>query len=226
MSAAARTSESFTADDSSEKATNWAFTVGALTSAAIGFAVGANDGSPATAVFSASFGGILSGALIRTGLAPSACPQPRRPRRIRGPYGSVEQLVAAKTRFTLSRAVVGKGLKDKQDLRRRLMSLRTKMEDVALPQYRPRIASIDMALVTIDKQIAMGTRLRDGYDKSITMIEIELESGVAADQMHEDISAAIFEAMRELKALEASQAELALQLEANVEVEQLLRPRN
>lgn len=217
-----RTLQPLSPSDLNERATNWAFIVGGVTTAAIGFLVGAAEGSAATAVLSASVGGIVSGAFLKTQLTSS--PHARRPAaRSRAPFGSTEQLAGAKLKLSASRATHARVLSDKQDLRRRLMSLRAKMEEVALPAYRPRIASIDMALDTIDKQMAIHARLRDGYDKSIAMIDIELESGVAAEQMPEDISATILASVRELQALEASQAELARQLEANVEVEQLLR---
>ena len=211
-----------TGDD--DRATNWALMFGGVTTAAIAFVVGMTDGDATTAVLSASLGGIASGTVLRNVMTPSSA-EPRKRRRIkhRAMYASTEQLKAARQKLTASRVYHVKMLKDKHDLRRRLVALRDKMEAVALPAYRPRIASIDTALVTIDKQIAIATRLRDGYDKSITMIEIELESGAAADHMNEDISAMIAESVRELRTIEASQAELARQLEANVEVELLLR---
>lgn len=195
---------------------------GAVAVVAIAFMMGANGGDAPTSVLSAMLGGIamtvfLGG--VRNVRAPASGRRIDLPRR----YASRRQLRDAREKLTASRAYHVTMLHEKGALRRRLVALRDKMVAVALPAYRHRIESIDVALGTIDKQIAIASRLREGYDKSITMIEIELESGAAAHHMHENISAMIAESIHELDAIEESQAELARQLEANVEVELLLR---
>jgi hypothetical protein len=73
------------------------------------------------------------------------------------------------------------------------------MQNVGLDLYRPRIETIDRGIALIDTQMELEKRLRDGYERSIQMIEIE---------MHD---------------LEAEQAELGRQLAANAEVEALLK---
>ena len=196
--------------------------VGAVAVVAIAFMMGATGEPAPTSVLAAMLGGIATSIVVR-GVIPAPAQRPvgrlRHPRR----FGSVQELRDAREKLTASRAYHVTMLHEKGALRRRLVTLRDKMQVVALPAYRHRIESIDVALVTIDKQIAIATQLREGYDKSITMIEIELESGAAAHHMHEDISALIAESIHELRTIEESQAELARQLEANVEVELLLR---
>jgi hypothetical protein len=194
-------------------------TFGAITVVAIAFVMGATGGDAPTSVLAAMLGGIATSVVVR-GVTPApAQRRVGRPRR----YGSAKELREAREKLTASRAYHLTMLHEKGALRRRLVALRDKMEAVALPAYRHRIASVDVALATIDKQMAIASQLREGYDKSITMIEIELESGDAAHHMHEDISALIAESIHELRTIEESQAELARQLEANVEVELLLR---
>jgi hypothetical protein len=136
---------------------------------------------------------------------------------------TTQELESARDKLMLSRNGHSTARRRKLDLRARLVALRGKMRALALPAYAPRIASIDAALLMLDRQIDMDRRLCAGYDRSIGMIDVELEAGAAADQMTDDIAHAIDEAMRELRALEASQAELERQLAANIEVEQLLR---
>lgn len=186
---------------------------------AIAFMMGATGGDAPTSVLSAMLGGVAT-SMVFGGVMPASS-QPRAGH-LR-PYGSVKQLRDARSELSTSRAYHVTMLHEKGALRRRLVALRDKMESVALPAYRPRIQNIDVALGTIDKQIAIASQLRAGYDKSITMIEIELESGAAAHHMHEDIGAMIAESMHELRMIEEAQEELARQLEANVEVELLLR---
>ena len=193
--------------------------VGAIAVVAIAFMMGATGGDAPTSVASAMLGGIATSIVLRGVRPTSTQRRVGRPRR----YGSVKELREAREKLTASRAYHVNMLHEKGALRRRLVALRDKMEVVALPAYRHRIASIDVALVTIDKQMAIAAQLREGYDKSITMIEIELESGAAAHHMHEDISALIAESIHELRTIEETEKELGRQLEANVEVELLLR---
>lgn len=209
--------------DADAAATTWALTVGGLTTAAIAFWFGAVNGSPGTAVLVAGAGGIASGALLKRGLTPARGHRPARRRPPRGPFATVAQLQHGRHMLLRSRNEHAQHLKEKLDVRQRLVRLRERMRELGLAAYEPRIASIDRAVATIDRQVDVISRLRDGYDRSIRMIEIELEAGAAAETLSEDVGAMIVSAIRELKSLEASQAELARQLEANIEVEQLLR---
>lgn len=57
------------------------------------------------------------------------------------------------------------------------------------------------------------------------MIDIELETGEATDQLEADIAPVLLQKLDELKELEERQADLMRELQANLEVEQLLRGR-
>jgi hypothetical protein len=210
--------------ESRESASSREFVAGALATGAIAFLMGYFESDMGPALLAAIVGGIAIALWLKRRQNPEVRVR-YLTRESRSAFETAEQLQGAKGKLMVSRTGHMAALKSRQELRRRLVSLREKMKDLGLPAYAPRIASIDAALVMLDRQIDMSTRLRDGYDKSITMIDIELESGVAADAMNEDIGATIAAAMDELKDLEESQAELGRQLEANVEVEQLLRPR-
>jgi hypothetical protein len=209
-------------DERSDRATTWAFAAGGLTTAAIGFYLGMVDGSAPGAVLLASSGGITAGLLFKRGLAPS---RPRRPalRPPRGPFATTDQLRAARLELLAARNGHAQHLKEKSELRQRLLTLRAKMRALGLAAYQPRIETLGHALRTLERQVEVITRLRGGYDRSIAMIDIELESGVAVSELDDEVAATMVAAMHELKELEASQAELARQLEANVEVELLLR---
>jgi len=57
------------------------------------------------------------------------------------------------------------------------------------------------------------------------MVEIELESGEATEQLETDVAPVLLEKLDELKELEERQADLVRELQANLEVDQLLRRR-
>jgi hypothetical protein len=108
-------------------------------------------------------------------------------------------------------------------LRARLVALQEKMRAVNLPAYVPRIEAIGSALRTLDEQIALDDRLLAEYDRTIKIVEIEHETASAGMAMSDDVSAVLLAQREELRTIEETQAELARQLSANVEVEQLLR---
>lgn len=205
-----------------QKATGWALAAGAAITITIAFVVGAFDGPIEAALVSASLGGLASGFLLKRRMSPTV-PVRYYSADTRSAFATTQRLTAAKGGLMSSRNGHSAALKNKEGLRRRMVGLRARMEDLALPAYAPRIASIDSGMAMLDRQIEMDRLLCDGYDRSIKMIEIELEAGPAADQMNADVSDALLAAMDELRQLESSQEELARLLEANVEVERLLR---
>jgi hypothetical protein len=71
--------------------------------------------------------------------------------------------------------------------------------------------------------VAIETRLRDAYERSIAMLEIELEAGAAENVMETLEAPHIAAGFAELRDLEEQQRELARQIAANAEVEGLLR---
>ena len=183
----------------------------------VAFVFSSRDASATTALLTAATSGLLTGLLLH------------RPRDRFAPDGRLsfrtpEQLRAARARLIEARTTHAEHLRERQGVRRRLADLRDRMRDVGLPAYSSRIATIDRGLATMDKQIAVIARLRDGYDRSLRMIDIELDAGHAVELLDEASGAAISDAVYELRLLEESQAELARQLEANDEVEGLLTP--
>ena len=133
----------------------------------------------------------------------------------------LEQKDMCVTRLTL----VEQSLSQNDARRQRLLSLGNKMLDVGLDVYKPRFAAIDRGLATLDRQKAIDVSLRDGYLLALKMVEIELESGEATEQLDTDVSDVLGQKLDELKELEERQADLVRELEANLEVEQLLRGR-
>lgn len=135
-----------------------------------------------------------------------------------------EELLDQKLRLREQRARVLRELAERETTRQRLLALRAKMLDVGFDVYRHRIALVDEALATIDRQVAVDHQLRDGYTRSIAMVEIEQESGLAR-AVPDDATAMMLQRLEELRMLEESQAELRRELEANEEVERLLGGR-
>jgi hypothetical protein len=110
--------------------------------------------------------------------------------------------------------------------RQRLVSLGNKMLDVGLDVYKPRFAAIDRALATLEKQRRVDVALREGYERVLKMLDIELEAGAATDQFDSDVTETLLAKLDELRVLEERQADLIRELRANLEVEQLLRGRD
>ena len=122
-------------------------------------------------------------------------------------------------------ALVQHSLAKNEARRQRLLGLGAKMLDVGLDVYKPRFAAIDRALATLAKQRAVEDDLREGYERVLKMLDIELEAGAATDQVDDDVAATLLAKIDELQALEERQADLIRELSANAEVEQLLRGR-
>jgi hypothetical protein len=138
---------------------------------------------------------------------------------------NTQSLLQQKTQLQAQLARVTGEYSQRTALRGRLAALRDKMRVVGLAAYDSRIASIESALKTIDSQSALDRQLIEGYDRAIKILEIEYESGSIAGSLPEDVSAVVVQRQDELRAIEEHQAELARELAANVEVEQLLRSR-
>jgi hypothetical protein len=136
---------------------------------------------------------------------------------------SAQRLLAEKLDLEAARSRVIRDLEHQRGVRDRLNALRAKMVKVGLELYGPRIAALDAALATIERQVELETRLCDGYEKSIQMLEIEIEAGATADALDSAATLHIAETLAEMRDLESEQAELGRQLAANVEVENLLR---
>lgn len=122
-------------------------------------------------------------------------------------------------------ALVQQSLAQNDARRERLLSLGNKMLDVGLDAYKPRFVAIDRALATLAQQRAVDIELREGYERVLKMLDIELEAGIATDPLGGDITATLLAKLEELKELEERQADLVRELRANLEVEQFLKGR-
>ncbi|HXT15656.1 MAG TPA: hypothetical protein VN706_08500 [Gemmatimonadaceae bacterium] len=136
---------------------------------------------------------------------------------------AVQQMLAEKLELEESLARIGQGMDSRAELRAKLVSLRTKMQRLGLEVYAPRIASMTAGIAAIDQQLELEARLRDAYERSIAMLEIELEAGAAVDAMEGMDAPHIAATFAEMRELEEQQKELTQQITANAEVEGLLR---
>ena len=203
-----------------QKASSTANTLGFMAGAAVGAICFA---ASIPFFFSAVLaGGTWAGAvyLLRQRLAPVHLLEPEAQALLERKHSWLSE----KLRLEEARARVVGDIADRERLRQRLVDLRRKMLEVGLDAYKTRLASIDVALAALDRQMTLDLSLREGYDRSIKMIEIEQETSTANEVFPDDLTPLVLEKLDELKALEAKQADLARELEANVEIEQLLRP--
>ena len=106
----------------------------------------------------------------------------------------------------------------------RLSELQRKMRAVALASYEPRIEAIGSALAALDAQVALDRQLSACYDRSIMMVDIEYESGIASGALDRDAGAEMTEKFDELRALEERHAHMTRELEAHGEIARLLSP--
>lgn len=120
------------------------------------------------------------------------------------------------------RASIVADREEKLELRERLVALQQKMREVDLPAYAPRIATLERAVAAVNEQVALDERLRDGYDRSIKILEIEHESGATAERLSADVNATVQGKLEELRLLEEQHAELGRLLAANAELERFL----
>jgi hypothetical protein len=135
-----------------------------------------------------------------------------------------EALRTRKQSFVSARADVQQEFDEKRRLQERLLALRTKMEQVGSELYASRIDLIGRALELTRKQLVVEEKLLREYDRTITMIEIEMETLDSARAVPTNIVEALEARTAELEALHTENIELRRQLEANEEVERVLRP--
>jgi hypothetical protein len=136
---------------------------------------------------------------------------------------AAQTLLAEKLNLETARAHAVQALASRQELRERVVALRAKMLNVGLDIYQPRIAVLDRAIALMTTQLELDGRLRDGYERSIQMIEIEIEAGATADAVESVTAPHITANLAAMRDLEEQQAELVRQLQANSEVEALLK---
>ena len=136
-----------------------------------------------------------------------------------------QSLLEQKRQLLLQQQRIGDDLRDKSATIGRLRDLQAKMRSVGLDAYQSRIETMNRAIATLSDQIALDERLLAAYRRNISILEIEYETGAAASALTPDAGAELSLKSEELRDLEAQHAELSRQLEANDEVERLLKDR-
>jgi hypothetical protein len=140
-----------------------------------------------------------------------------------GELTPMQLLVSEKLNLEEQRARVTRRLLERERTVERLVSLRRKMTEIGLPLYEHRIAMINQVLEMLDTQMALDLKLRDGYERGIKMIDIELDASAAAEHIEMDVTSRLAAAVEELHEIEETHAELARQVSASAEVEELLK---
>ncbi len=132
-------------------------------------------------------------------------------------------LLDEKRRMLDRRADVVAAIDRRGESQQRLLALRTRMAAVGGEVYAARIAAVDGALRMLGDQRAVDERLVRAYDRSLDIIGIEYDATATVDALALDDGSVLAERMAELREVEAHHAQLTRELEANAEVEKLLR---
>ncbi|MEZ4267482.1 MAG: hypothetical protein R3F39_13975 [Myxococcota bacterium] len=199
-------------------------------SAALGFAVAA-----AVVVFliawfgvDASFGGsAMSGlgamAALYFGLGTVLAPRAKLDPGDHEKLGQAQDLLGRKRELAAKMAQHQADHADKTKTMQRLRALREKMASVGEELYGSRMVQVDRALAVLDKQRGLENRLVAEYERAIKIIEIEYETGQAANALPSELLESTLGKLDELESVERENRELQLQLEANEEVTRALR---
>lgn len=104
-----------------------------------------------------------------------------------------------------------------------LISLNQKMLDVGADLYAKRIEKISRAIALLEPQLTQEQHLIDQYTRTIKMVEIELETSQAVEQLPEaeDFMSMIFVQLNELRTIDQKNQQLRSQVEADEEVRSL-----
>jgi hypothetical protein len=134
-----------------------------------------------------------------------------------------QELLERKRQMVLQRDLIQADKREKSGTIARLRELQAKMRSVGLDAYRSRIETMDRAIATLGEQVSLDDRLLAAYARNISILEIEYETGAATTVLPSDAGTEISLKLDELRALEAQHADLSRELEANEEVERLLK---
>jgi len=179
-------------------------------------------GASVTFIVLASLFVMIASAIV---LARTLAPVQRLPEETEAALATRQGLLEKKRQMLTQRDHIQLDLHDKSASISRLRELQAKMRSVGLQAYESRIATMDRAVATLGSQVALDERLLAAYARNIAMIEIEYETGdAAASTLASDLGEEMAAKFDELRLLEAEHAELSRELEANDEVEKLLRP--
>lgn len=133
------------------------------------------------------------------------------------------QTLEQKQALTDKRRKAAADLATKEQSISKLRQLHAKMQGVGGELYQTRMDRITSAIRLLERQAEIDRNLVLGYDRLVTMIDIEIESSAAASSLPEAVAADLSLKLAELRAVEAQHGEIEVQLAANEEVERLLR---
>jgi hypothetical protein len=108
-----------------------------------------------------------------------------------------------------------------QDLIEQMQALQAQMLEVGRSLYASRIDTMEQAIQLLTQQCAQDQKLLAAYRETIQMLEIEYETSQVAAHLPDAAQNMLLDRMEELKAIEAQNQNLRLQIEANEEVQQL-----
>jgi hypothetical protein len=112
-----------------------------------------------------------------------------------------------------------------QRLLEEIGDLQHMMRDVDPELYRERIERLEAAQRLLEKQIRIERELAEEYEKARRILEVEMETERLVGRLEQEVVERITERLAELDATREANRELRFQLEANEEVERLLRGR-
>jgi len=134
-----------------------------------------------------------------------------------------QKLLAKKLEFITRRQEVSGTLAQRNALRKKLASLQKKMRSVDSALYDSRIGIVDRAIALVDQLNEVDARLVSEYDKTITMLEIELDARDTTESLPDNVLSHLQERFDSIASAEEHNRELRLQLEANEEVAKLAK---
>ena len=134
-----------------------------------------------------------------------------------------QALLARKSSILEERGAIETEMRDRRALRERLIRLHRKMTDVGREMYGSRIDTITRAVDLLDQQLDVDRQLLDSYNRTVGMVDIEIESGETVGTMPDDAALVLEEKRQELADLRERHADLTRQIAANEEVERALR---
>jgi hypothetical protein len=132
-------------------------------------------------------------------------------------------LLAQKQQLLLAMAPSARDFERHGTLAQALLDLREKMLSVGEEMYRSRIEALEAALTILEEQVGLDRQLMEGYAQAIKIVEIEIESGNAAEALPATVANALAAKAEELDAIRKRNEELETNLLANEEVEQALK---
>jgi hypothetical protein len=140
-----------------------------------------------------------------------------------GALAERHQTLEQKQALSEKRGKAAADLSTKEQTTSKLRQLLAKVQGVGGELYQTRIERITRAIALLERQAEIDRSLVLGYDRLVTMIEIEIESSSVASSLPVSVAEDLSQKLAELRAVEAQHGEIEVQLAANEEVERLLK---